>query len=431
MNYRSKILLLLVFSLQSLVAQETFKTMFYNVLNYPDQAPASRINDLAVILDDYQPDLFMICELNNETGANTILTTLQTLNSDFERASFQLNTSDDTIGDQNDLQNMIYYDSSKFVLEDFNTASGTLDQFIVSTLFRDFNHYKLKLNTTNQTTNPLVLNVIVAHLKASSGSQNEQSRLAMVEDLGDYLDTLPSDEFVMLAGDLNLYSSSEPAFIDLLETTNNITFIDPANRIGSWHNNTDFIDVMTQSTRRTGSGLGGSEGGFDDRFDFILTSENMQTSSELSFVDGSYKVWGNNALSSCYNQSINSTNCGDATSEFSQNIRNALYNFSDHLPVTLMLQTSETLSIPDINVLSGLQIIGTNLIRSTIQLKIPNNQIRTNQLKIYNALGQLIETIAINNSEYITQDVSYLSNGLYYITSSNAKVAPLKFIKVD
>jgi len=175
MNRSSKILLLILISFQSLFAQETFKTMFYNVLNYPDQAPASRINDLAIILDDYQPDIFMICELNNEAGANTILSTIQTINSNFLRASFQENTSDNTIGDQNDLQNMIYYDSSKFTLENFNTASGTLDQYIVTTLFRDFNHYRLKLNTTNQNTNPLFLNVIVAHLKASSGPQNEQT----------------------------------------------------------------------------------------------------------------------------------------------------------------------------------------------------------------------------------------------------------------
>jgi len=373
----------------------------------------------------------MICELNNEDGANTILTTIQTINSDFERASFQLNTSDDSIGDQNDLQNMIYFDSSKFTLEDFTTASGTLDQFIVTTLFRDFNHYRLKLNTIQQATNPIYLNVIVAHLKASSGGTNEQSRLAMVEDLQDYLDTLPSTEYVMFAGDLNLYTNSEPAFITLLEPSNNITFIDPANRIGSWHNNDNFIDVMTQSTRRTGSGLGGAEGGFDDRFDFILTSENMQTSSDLSFVDGSYKVWGNNALTNCYNQSINSTDCGDATSEFSQNIRNALYNFSDHLPVTLMLQTNETLSTEDFLFSNGIEIIGSNLIKTTLKLNVTESYLKNNRLKIYNTLGQIVKTLTISNIGFITADLSSLSNGLYYIAASNANVVPLKFIKVD
>ena len=58
-------------------SQETFKAMFYNVLNFPLQEPASRIQYLDVILTDYLPDLFMINELNNETGANTILQILQ------------------------------------------------------------------------------------------------------------------------------------------------------------------------------------------------------------------------------------------------------------------------------------------------------------------------------------------------------------------
>ncbi|MBT8274317.1 MAG: hypothetical protein KJO77_10960, partial [Bacteroidia bacterium] len=44
--------------------QTTFKAMFYNVLNYPDQGPANRIDNLDVILLDFQPDIFMACEIN-------------------------------------------------------------------------------------------------------------------------------------------------------------------------------------------------------------------------------------------------------------------------------------------------------------------------------------------------------------------------------
>jgi hypothetical protein len=79
---------------------------------------------------------------------------------------------------------------------------------------------------------------------------------------------------VLLGGDLNLYTFTEPAYQQLLQVTNNITFADPANRPGSWSNNPNFVDIFTQSTR-TDFGLGGTAGGFDDRFDFILTSENM------------------------------------------------------------------------------------------------------------------------------------------------------------
>ena len=65
-------------------SQETFKAMFYNVLNFPLQQPASRIQHLDVVLNDYLPDLFMICELNTEAGANTILQTMQFINQDYQ-----------------------------------------------------------------------------------------------------------------------------------------------------------------------------------------------------------------------------------------------------------------------------------------------------------------------------------------------------------
>lgn len=141
----------------SLSAQENIKLMFYNVLNFPlEDAVPNRLQYLELILDDYRPDLFMICELNNESGADSILNALQFLNPNYDRAVFEFNTSDDTLSDQNDLQQMLYYDSSKFILE---------SQTPVTTIFRDFNHYQLKLNTVNQNTNPILLDVIVCHLK--------------------------------------------------------------------------------------------------------------------------------------------------------------------------------------------------------------------------------------------------------------------------
>jgi len=221
----------------ALFSQENIKMMFYNVLNYPLQEPASRIQDLGVIIDDYRPDVFMICELNNEEGANNILNVMQALNADYKRAVFQLNTSDDNLGDQNDLQNMLYYDSSKFILE---------NQFIVTTTYRNFNHYVLKLKTANIETDPKYLDVFITHLKSSSGTANQQLRLDMVNDFVAYLETLPSNSNVVFGGDLNLYTSSEPAFQELIDATNNITFVDPADRVGSWSNNSNYLDVFTQ-----------------------------------------------------------------------------------------------------------------------------------------------------------------------------------------
>ena len=400
-------------------SQETFKAMFYNVLNFPLQEPASRIQHLDVILNDYLPDLFMICELNNEAGANTILQTMQFINPDYQRATFVENTSDDSFGDQNDLQNMIFYDSSKFILE---------SQAVITTIYRDFNHYTLKLNTTDQASNPVYLDVFVTHLKSSSGTANKNLRKQMVDEFIAYLSAMPNDSNVLLAGDLNLYTSSEPAFQELLDqdNNNNIDLIDPANRIGSWNNNTSYLDVFTQSTRTTNA-LGGASGGFDDRFDFIMTSENMATNPEMLFVANSYEVYGNNNNINCYNNNINSTNCSGVT--FSQSIRDALYYFSDHLPVTLTLETNKTLlSVKTVELKSGITIEGSNLVKNDISLKI-HEQLILKKMTIYNVLGQKMEEYHAEDRNFIKLDVSYLSSGMYYITTNNKNLEPLKFIK--
>lgn len=68
----------------------------------------------------------------------------------------------------------------------------------------------------------------------------------------------------------------------------------------------------------------------------------MLSNTELFYVNNSYKSYGNNNNSNCLNNEINSSNCDGV--EFSFELRNALYNFSDHLPVTMQLQTNQSLS---------------------------------------------------------------------------------------
>jgi hypothetical protein len=413
----SLVAVLVFFCSLTIQAQENFRVMFYNVLNYPLQQPDSRIQNLITIAEDFNPDIFMACEINNQTGANNILNILQGHNPNFAAANFVLNTSDNTIGNQNDLQNMLYYDSTKFILE---------NQYEVTTIYRDFNHYVLKLNTTNQATNPIRLDVFVAHLKSSSGIENQNLRLVMVNDFVDYLDNLPSNSYVLLGGDLNVYTHSEPAYQELLNINNNITFVDPANRNGSWHNNTSFLDVFTQSTR-TANGLGGATGGFDDRFDFILTSENMLSNPDIAYVDDSYKVYGNNNNPNCFNSEIISSNCSG--SDYDQNIRTALYYMSDHLPVTIELETSESLSTSNFEITESVQLIGSNLVENTIRLKLDPSKIKNNTFHIYNTYGQLINTFNVDNLNQININVSHLANGIYYITTQSNNFNSLKFIK--
>lgn len=409
------VILSLVLSL-NLYGQATFKTMFYNLLDFPFQEPITRVQNLEYILNSYQPDLFMVCELNDESGADRILETIQrSYRPSMAMATFYYNTSDNYV----QFQNMMFYDSKKFSLE---------SQDIIQTLYRDFNRYTFKLNALDQTTNPVILDVFVCHLKASR--DDEPIRALMIDDLEEYLDSpsngINSNSNVILAGDFNVYSSSEAAIQKLIDNNNIIQFVDPANRLGSWSNNSSYLDVFTQSTRDQ-SDLGGATGGFDDRFDFILTSDNMQSNPNLSYVPDSYQVYGNNNNPNCFNQEINSTNCSG--SEFDYDLRNNLYLFSDHLPVTVELQTNKTLASDYFLSQNAIVFLKGNIVNSTLTLGVNNNLMHFNKIYIYNTLGQKIRTIAINNSKTITINVSSLANGIYFIKVNGKNHKSLKFIK--
>jgi len=416
MRKKLQIVFILIFALQlSVNAQEQIKAMFYNVLNFPIQAPVSRVEDhLSVIIDDYRPDLFMICELNNETGANLILDMMQGINLNYQRATFVTNTSDDTTGNQNDLQNMIFFDATKFSL---------LSQTEVTTNVRDFNHYIVRLKTVNEDTNPIILNVFVTHLKSSNGTANQNVRFQQVLEFTDYLNTLSPDSYVILGADLNFYTASENGFQELVDGTNNITLADPADRVGSWSNNANFLDVFTQSTR-TQNGLGGATGGFDDRFDFIMTSENLLDNNEdIYYVDGSYRAYGNNNNSDCYNDDINDPECAGADYNFA--IRDALYFMSDHLPVTVTLETTETLSLPDA-VSQRFEIIGGTIIDDELQISNPK---ALGDFSIFNTIGQNMINFSMYGELTKKVNVSKLSKGIYYIVDKSKPNFALKFIK--
>ena len=413
-------LVVMLLTILNVSAQETFKVMFYNLLNYPlEDAVPNREDDLDFILSDYQPDLFLVCELNNSTGADNVLDITRTaINSNYEMATYVSNTSDDTSGDQNNLQNQLYYDSTKFILD---------QEIIVPTNLRDFNIYKLVLNTVDQATNPVELYVVVCHLKASSGTINAQRRFDMVVELDNFLSSLPADSNVLLGGDLNIYTSTEPAFQLLLQDTNNITFADPADRVGSWNNNPNFVDVFTQSTR-TQSGLGGSTGGFDDRFDFILTSENMLSTATITYVPDSYQVYGNNGLSACYNNAINSSACAIPGSQFSFDVRDALHNFSDHLPVTVSIEANVTLSNEEFNLSANDIYLEKSVTNSNLIIYINSPKYFNQSFEIFNNLGQTVKTLSLNSDSRQTFEIGDLNNGVYYLKLSKFNNRTLKFV---
>ena len=108
---------------------------------------------------------------------------------------------------------------------------------------------------------------------------------------------------LFVGGDFNFYDYLEPACQEIL-FGQSLDLVDPINQMGSWHNNSSYANIHTQSTRSaTGGFAGGAYGGMDDRFDIIFTSNDVISgSSGIQYISGSYVADGQDG--SYFNQSI-------------------------------------------------------------------------------------------------------------------------------
>lgn len=419
--------------------QTRIKSMFYNALYYSNtQVSRDKTPHLRTILDEVAPDLLMLCEMENEAGSNYLFTNaVDPHNTDFEQVPWQNIQSNSSGG----ITQTVYYNGKKLVYESAR---------VIPTNTRDINHYTFKINTENVNTNPIRLEVFVTHLKASQGSTNRQRRLSSVEDFVAALEDIPSSSFVIFAGDFNFYTSNEEGYIRLLSDQNPIEIIDPINRPATpfpnnsnitdpfdfysssseyfWRNSS-FADIHSQSTRTFTAGLidqGGAGGGLDDRFDFIMMSKNFNSSSTLFYVPNSYKTIGNNG--NCYNSYISNPSCNGT---YSQNLRNSLLEFSDHLPIVMEIETPEnTLSTNTYS--TEILLPKGNVITTELEIQIPNqiqNEVHT--VFVYDISGRKViqKRVSVSNiSTPLTLSTSSLSTGIYYL-STNLGNKPVKFVK--
>ena len=301
-------------------AQDQFKLMTYNLLEFPEAPPDNRELILNDILAEVDPDLLLVQELQSPAGANLISDfSFNYTTKDFQSADFVFNTSGG-----NNLNQLLFYNADRFEIL-------TTDQ--IGTSLRDINYYKLRLKTVNEANLPIDIHVFIAHLKASQGDFNEQWRFDMVQEFTNFLFTLPADARVIFGGDMNFYSGNESAVQQLVIGNTPIPVLDPIDEIGDWHTNSSFADIHTQSTRQSNNTFNdfGAGGGLDDRFDFIFLSDNLlDDTNEVYYQTDTYQAVGNNG--NCYNENINASIC---FGNFDQSLRDDLYNMSDHLPVVL------------------------------------------------------------------------------------------------
>ena len=181
-----------------------------------------------------------------------------------------------------------------------------------------------------------------SHYKASQGTDpsavlsNADRRLAEATAIRTNSDALGNGAHAIYAGDHNFYDfdADEPAF-GKLTSAGNGQAVDPINRVGTWHNNSSFADVHTQSPTTTERFTDQVTGGMDDRFDFQLVTSEFMDGEGLSYLSGSYHAFGNNG--STYNGNIDAAGntyiMSGVTSYTKSQVLTALASVTDHLPV--------------------------------------------------------------------------------------------------
>lgn len=390
------ILFAMLLTVWSAKAQDVLTVMQYNLLEYGNYQSGfaqcyesnnnTQLKDecIRTIVDYVKPDIFTVCEF----GATAAL-----LN-DFMRHNLNINgvnywQSDNIINYAgSNIINHIFFDSRKL---------GLSKHIALHTNPRDTDVYELFLKTpTLAAGDTIKLVCIVAHPKA--GEEYEGQRRALMQIAMDYVNThYPSDN-VLIMGDFNMYSANESGYRLLTKTYSNpdVRFVDPlysVNGVGEWHNNSQFVNFHTQSTRSSSSQCF-SSGGLDDRFDFILMADEIMFSyNHLRYVQGSYKAVGNDG--SHFNQSINQGNNTAVPAAVAQ----ALYDCSDHLPVTMKIATDVHLGVDDNEAQSLFASVAPNPASDKAQVHFFNPSQGQVQFELYSLQGQLMQRESANFSE--------------------------------
>lgn len=371
-----------------LFSQDTVSVISYNLLRF--NSSTERNLHFRNIIEKIKPDVLITQEMIGQESVNNFLNNiLKNINEKYKAADF--------IDDEDtDIDQGLFYNSDKFSFISTSQIDGYPRPIYIFTLKH--------LDTGEQF---VVYNL---HLKASKGSENELARSDQVKELKNYISETNSN-FYIVAGDFNIYSTTESAYKDLFSITESGkgNLHDLINVVGTY-NDPSNANIHTQSTRTSQFG-GGSHGGLDDRFDFILFSDSLMYGDRIFVIDSTYKSFGNDGMH--YNSALNV----GPNQEVSMNIANSLHDASDHLPVFVKIIFSnekiyrEVLNVESYSVSDKL-LFYPNPTKNKLYIQSEDHKI--NKLEIYSLNG--IKVLDKNiNSNSCTIDVSKINIGNYLI----------------
>lgn len=407
---------------------DTLVYMQYNVLNYrnitdfctvSNNNPNSKEGYMRTLISYINPDIIALNEMAGDGGTAARRMLDNGLNANginyYKQAAYTGNSS---------LTNMLYYNENKLALHSQDQIERGLNGSRLTRLVDVYNLYYLDQSQL-EAGDTIWLTCYVTHFKASTGSTNVALRATAAAAVMDYHETnYDASRNYIISGDFNMYTSNEQGFINLVGYPNRtVRFRDPINKPGSWNNSGTYASIHTQSTRTTGGCHSG--GGLDDRFDFVLCGQELIDNDRgMEYIPGSYTAVGNDG-----NQFNGQLTVAGNTSAPAKVI-DALFNLSDHLPVTVKLGINRTTaSVMEATVANDIVI--TNPVEETLYLKM---QLPANgELTVRDLQGKVVEEITLSvRDTWITKNVSLWAKGTYYVTfwNENGTTVHKKIVKL-
>ncbi len=394
----------------ALFAQDTLRVMQYNLLYHgsitsfctsTNNYYLTKEGYLRTILQHTRPDIFTVNEISNlDFYQQRIITNVfaEITKTPYSRAR-SINVAGSSI------VNQLYFNNQKLTLR---------SQEVIQSATRDIDLYSLYYNSPALAKGDTTfIHCIVAHLKSGNTPADQASRSAMTLNAMNYLKAFKQPGNYLFMGDLNLYSSFEPAYQDLLNFASiNYRFYDPVNQPGDWSNNGTYASIHTQSTRTISEGCH-STGGLDDRFDFILISNDIRLGlDKVMYVPGSYMTIGQDGRR--FNQALTDwpTNVSAP-----QTVIEALFQMSDHLPVMLSLAINQPSFTSLAEVRSTFPVKVVNPVGDELVIYLP--PVLTGQqvkVEIISMLGEVVSSHSCSTYEVIRIAASHLRPGFYIIT---------------
>ncbi|MFH0864699.1 MAG: T9SS type A sorting domain-containing protein [Bacteroidota bacterium] len=388
-------------SLPLVRSQDTLTVMYYNVLSYTTST-YGKTHFFKDISKYIKPDILVLNEIFSDSGSVHVL-------------DYVLNTDGDTNYDKADFtdgpdsDNMLFYNKNKIRL---------VSQDTIQTDLRIINEYFLYYNDSAFTAqyDSVLFNVYAAHLKASTGSSNEQQRLLEVQKFIQHLANGNDKKNILFGGDMNFYSSSEPA-LEYLIAPGPYQMYDPLDSIGYWHDNSLYARLHTQSTRVSAFG-GGATGGMDDRFDFIFISSDLKNGGNYAkYINGTYWAFGNDGHH--LNDSLLSL---PQYNNLPDSITSSLYYMSDHLPVIMKIIINYDVSIPDNEIVyPDILKIFPNPASDFASITFPEPVFSEVNYVIETGTGKIISSrkLHLNGNSTFQVNLKGIENGIYFIRVSD------------